>query len=74
MALTGTKLKQIKARLIAGKVIDLLEKHDMLNKRIDVGLREWDGKKVMVSKITGIEIEEQEELEQEIIEQVNTVL
>jgi hypothetical protein len=72
--MTGTKIKQIKSRLIAGKIMEMLDKKGMLNRVEHIGMENWNGKNVMVNKLTGMTPEEQEQLEQEINEQVNLVI
>lgn len=74
MAIAGTKLKQVKSRLIAGKIMEMLDKKGMLNRVEHIGMENWNGKKVMVNKITGMTPEEQEKLEQEVNEQVNMII
>ena len=72
--MTGTKIKQIKSRLVAGKIMEMLDKKGMLNRVEHIGMENWNGKNVMVNKLTGMTPEEQEQLEQEINEQVNLVI
>lgn len=74
MALTQKKVKEVRSRLIAGKVVEILENNDLLNKAKNLGLKDWNGKKVMLQKLTPLSIEELEDLEQEITEQVNLII
>lgn len=74
MSFTQSKLKQIKSRLVAGKIMDILSHKGLLFKIEHKGLQDWNGKRVMVNKLTGLTLEEQELLEQELLEQINLTL
>ena len=74
MKLTGTKLKQVKSRLISGRIMEMLDKKGLLAKVEHCGMENWNGKQVMVNKLTALTLEEQEQLEQEINEQVNLLV
>lgn len=74
MAFTERKVKQVKARLIAGKVMEVLDRKGLLVKINHKGLEDWNGKKVMVNELTGLSLEEQELLEQELLEQINLTI
>ena len=71
---TGTRLKQVKSRLIAGKIMETLDRKGLLSKTEHLGMENWNGKNVMVNKLTALTLEEQEELEREINEQVNLII
>lgn len=74
MRTTGTRIKQVKSRLIAGKIMEILDRKGLLSKVEYLGLENWNGKNVMVNKLTALTPEEQEELEREINEQVNLIV
>ena len=74
MRTTGTRLKQVKSRLIAGKIMEILDRKSLLSKTEHLGMENWNGKNVMVNKLTAFTLEEQEELEREINEQVNLII
>jgi hypothetical protein len=73
MAWTQSKIKQVRSRLLAGRIIDILGKRDLLRKVIHIGREDWNGKKVMVNKLTELSPEEQAELEEEIADQIKSV-
>ena len=74
MAFTKTKLNEIKSRLVAGKVMEILDKKDLLSRVEHLGMKEWNGKQVMVNKLTALTLKEQEELEKEITEQIDIII
>jgi hypothetical protein len=74
MKLTGTKLKQVKSRLITGKIMDLLDRKGLLSKIEHLGMKNWNGKQVMVNQLTALTMDEQTELEKEINEQVDMMI
>ena len=74
MRFTQNRIRQVKSRLITGKIIDILSRRGLLFKIEHLGMEDWNGKMVMVNKITSLTLEEQEALEQEINEQVNLMI
>ena len=74
MRTTGTRIKQVKSRLIAGKIMEMLDRKGLLSKIEHLGMQNWNGKNVMLNRLTALTLEEQEELEREINEQVNLII
>ena len=72
--MTKTDIKQAKARLISSSIVDLIGKQNLLNKVIMLGMKDWNGSKVMVNKLEPLTIQEEEKLEADILERVNNYL
>ena len=70
MSWTQSKVKQVKSRLLAGKIIELLGKEDVLYKNIGTYIAILDGVKTRLTDIEPLNPEEHEALEQEILEQI----
>lgn len=70
MSWTQSKIKQVKSRLLAGKIMELLGKEDMLYKNIGTRIAVLDEVKTRLIEIEALNLEEQEALEEAILEQI----
>ncbi len=70
MAFTVKRVKEIKSRILAGHIMEVLAKNEVLYTRLGSRKAELDGKDCQLVEIGEMTLEEQENLEKQITDQI----